>query len=245
MKLAFGNRKAADKVARAESNRLFGRYKPEERHEVRGLDVKEDRILMQLRKAWKRFDFESGAEIEENYNRAVSLVKDIKCSAKDVENFSILLGEFASEWAFSFKAGHFLSALINNGKDNDYLLHVRHLSGDIDVLGFQNTKNITIEGDVNSWLGMRMSTGSIIVKGNAGTWVGEQMRGGKIMIEGNARDGFGNRMENGEIHLNGRFVLGEHNQIRASRRVCISIDIKGGRIYHRGILIVDKGGVIE
>ena len=232
----------------------FGRYKPEEEKEVCKVEVKEDKVLKQLKAAWKGYDHDpcSGGRIVEDasgelYNRALARIKGLDYSAKDVENFSIALAEFQDEKGFSDNAGVFLSALINNGRDTDYVIHTRHLSPGIQALGCENTKNITVDGDVEARVGLHMKGGSITVNGtviwgvgyvmqggsitvngDAGDWVGNSMEGGSITVNGDARYGVGNTMKGGEIHLEGDY----HD---------VSQTIKGGKVYHKGVLIVDKG----
>jgi hypothetical protein len=164
----------------------FGRYKDESEKAARKADVKEDRVLRQLKTAWRSLRKREFIN-HEYYNELLTLVKDLRYSAADVEKFSLALAEFQDEGQFSKKAGLFLSALINNGNDTDYIIHTGHLKP-ILWLGYKNSKNITVEG-------------------NAGDFVGP-------------------RMEGGEIHINGE--IGSFG------------DIKHGKIYHKGKLIVDK-----
>jgi formylmethanofuran dehydrogenase subunit C len=128
-----------------------------------------------------------------------------------------------------------------------------------DAGSFMDGGELRVEGSADGSLGDMMSGGRIIVKESCGTDVGEKMQGGEIIIEGDAYGNVGNEMEGGsitimgnmikekvrkmgvytlfgtvgnemqggEIHLNGRYFL---------RKTCI----KGGKIYHKGKLIVDK-----
>jgi len=264
----------------------FDKYKPEQEREVRKAEVKEDKALEQLRAAWRNFGYEEGRKDWEktNYKIALEQVKGISCSAKDIENFCIALAEFQDEMRFPHKAGYLLSALINNGKDSDYVIHVQHLSQAIWWVGYENTKNIVVNGDVGysvgqymkgglitvngnagsqvgttmeggtiavngnaGWhvgsvmkggtivvdgnvgdeVGFGMEGGTIVVNGNAGRRIGEIMRGGTITVKGNAGNDVGDFMRNGEIHMEGDYKG-------------LSKIIEGGKIYHKGVLIVDK-----
>jgi hypothetical protein len=86
---------------------------------------------------------------------------------------------------------------------------------------------ITVEGNVDSHVGASMTGGSIIVNGDVGDYFGYQMQGGTVRVKGNAGHGVGFTMTGGEIHLDGdSFGLPK--------------DIRGGKIFHKGRLILDK-----
>lgn len=231
------------------ADRRFRRYRTEKEQAVRMPEVVENETLTQLKDAWRRFNYDPGIEktIQHNYPKAVKAIADLEYTAEDVRNFSIVLAEFQGEKNFFLKAGLFLSALINNCQDNEFIVYTYHLKTQLNAIGFLNEKNITvkgdtgvgtgsdmkggsimIEGDTDSMLGFCMGSGTIVVKGNAGYIVGDAMKGGTIIIEGNAGISIGREMKGGEIHVNGdRGYLGIH--------------IKGGNIYHRGKLIVKNG----
>jgi len=198
----------------------FDRYKPEEEKEVRKLDIKEDEVLKQLKAVWKKFEAPV-TTLDQDHENAVKQLRGVCYSAKDVENFSIALAEFQDERYFSYKAGVFLSALINNGKDSDYVIHTQHLK-EVSELGYKNTKKIVVNGHVCG-PGPFMEGGTIIVNGNAGPDVGAFMRGGTIIVNGNAGDKVGDGMLGGEIHIEGHYKKLSY--------------IYGGKIYHKGVLV--------
>jgi hypothetical protein len=218
---------AKDITATAMANR-FTKYQPESERTVRKVEVVEDETLKQLKKAWKAVVYNQ--DVGYDFEQALKLVAGSRYSAADVEKLSLVLAEFQDEGDFSEKAGHFLSALINNGNDADYVIHTAHLAGPLDALGFRNTKNITVYGDVGLSLAGSMTGGSITVKGNADNDVGCYMEGGIIIIEGNA-EGYdiGVYMTGGEIHVEGEMVP-----------LCDVIKMIHGKIFHKGELIVDK-----
>ena len=119
----------------------FGRYKREPKQDVRTQKIKEDQTLLQLKQAWKKFKLTSRFRDDQVYDDVLSIVKGLKYSAKDVERFSIALAEFQEEQDFETKAGYFLSALMNNGIDMDYIIHTAHLPL-INYLGYKNQKSI-------------------------------------------------------------------------------------------------------
>jgi len=222
----------------------FGKYRPEEEKEVRKVDVKKDEVLRQLKDAWRRYGPRSwGVYIHED---ALEAVRKISYTAADVEKFTIALAEFQNERDLSVKAGVFLSALINNGKEIDFVIHTGHLTEGINYLGYENTKNILVNGNIGDYVGEQMKGGTIVVNGTAGKYVGDGMKGGAILVNGNtdtavgcvirggtitvngnASDFVGDCMKGGEIHLNGGYGS-------------IAETIKKGKIYHKGVLIVGK-----
>ena len=205
----------------------FGKYRPEEERDVRKVAVEKDQVLEQLKAAWKRYDCDVCKFLpKELYQIALKQVKGLVYSAKDVEKFSLALAEFQDEEWFSLKAGYFLSALINNGRESEYTIHTRHLGQKIDELGHGNTKNITVNGDVGRTVGHEMKGGTIHVEGDMDGNAGWAMEGGTIILEGNAGPAVRWLMAGGEIHLNGGYKS-------------ISKDPDGGKIYHKGKLIWD------
>src|SRR3989338_823431 len=198
----------------------FTRYKKEPTHGVRRADVKENQVLGQLKEAWSKFS-SYGHPDKNNYSEAIVLIQ-FRYSAEDVEKFSIALAEFQEESGFSAKAGIFLSALINNGTDEDYIIHTNHLTQTINLLGYENTKNVIIDGNlgvftfykmktgqvkvngnVDNYIGKLMAGGQIIVNGNIDAWVGIEMSGGELIVNGNVRIWLGSDMSDGKIVVNG------------------------------------------
>ena len=180
------------------------------------------------------------------YISALSLVKGLSYSAKDVESFTIALGEPQNIGFFGSRAGIFLTALINNGKDTDYVIHTRHLTP-IHHFGDGNTKNIIVEGDLGSYVGTQMKCGSITIKGNVGTEVGRYMTDGAIIVEGNAGTMVGRMMRGGVIIVKGN----ADDRIGWGARGDAVIRIEGeaglilrpkepARIIHKGKLVYGK-----
>lgn len=295
-------------VSRVAAGKKFGRYKPEKEKATRKADVKEDEVLRQMKKAWTAYEetIKDGSyRYDWDIDEAMSIIQStvLQYSSKDVEKFSIALAEFQDEEKFYEKAGMFLSVLINNGKDSDYIIHTSHLVWGPNNLGCRNRKNIIVkgklgshagremeggtiivEGDVDLSLGFSMKGGRIVVKGNAPYGTGVYMEGGTIIVEGNAGDTIGSHMKGGTIIIKGNagssvgpnmdggtiIVEGDagdyvgysfhsyHNYGRSDKlgatgameggEIHILGDvgdtiyefIKGGKIYHKGKLIVNK-----
>jgi hypothetical protein len=202
----------------------FRRYGPEQERAIRNVEVRESAAVGQMMEAWERFDYRFMRSHEfrydEVYSRAASLVLRIDYDSRDVELFSIALAEFQDEDSFSWKAGLFLSALINEGKDNGFTIHNEHLDP-INHLGYWNEKHIKVIGNTGDNLGRKMKTGSITVDGNAGTGIGLDMQGGRIIVEGGAEMVVGQRMKAGLI-----IVCGDADSVGAC--------MHGGRIFVGG-----------
>jgi hypothetical protein len=245
-------------------SKRFGRFKDEDEKAVRAPDVVEDQALKQLRAAWQKVEWkESGGG---NYSACLEAIKGLKYTSKDVEKFSVACIQLQDESKF-FRAGVFLSALINNCPDRDFVIHTRHLSRIMHHLGYKNTKNITVSGDVGGGLGREMECGTITVEGNAYGGIGDRMEGGSISVKGSATHSVGCGMKNGKITIGGDVEnrLGEKmvggtievhgnagddvgwNMNGGEIHVYGTLgglhdDIKGGKIYHNGKLIYPKEG---
>jgi hypothetical protein len=248
----------------------FKRYGPESEKATSKADVREDETLKGLICSWEKFV--KGYPLYMGYLRALRMIAPIDYSSEDVTRFSMALAEYQDEEEFSVAAGEFLSALINRGKDDNFLITIEHLASTIRGLGRFNIKNLTILGDADR-VGQEMSKGSIIIDGNAGDSVGAMMSGGRIVVNGNARFNAGGGLINVELLMPppnpyfasqimkgypglgmsggiliikgdagkevGRYLSGGEIHIEGDYWG-ISDEITGGRIYHKGKLIVDK-----
>jgi hypothetical protein len=237
-----GSRLAAKKIltdasATAMSSRFDG-YGPEEERSSSKAEIKETEAIRQLRNIWKALESGSASQ---TYGHAVILIRKempVDYTAEDVEDFSLALSEFQDEGGFAGRAGCLLSALINYGKGNDYVIHTKGLQ-DIRHLGYCNQKNIvvkghggvalgfsmhggriTVDGDAHG-CGMCMYDGEIIIRGNA-MEIGRDMIGGRITVHGDVGGMTGVEMRGGEISVDGD-VSGQ-----------IGWYMKGGRIIIKG-----------
>jgi hypothetical protein len=207
----------------------FGNFKPESGRDVRKMNVKANPVIEEMKKAWELHEIltENGGVFDKvTYDRIFKGIKH-RYSAKDVEDFSILMSELQGGAFFPTSAGFFLSGLINNCNDAEFIIHTKAFAEPIISIGYRNTKNITIDGDAGAYLGDEMVKGTIIVKGNAGDSVGWYMKGGSIIVEGDAGYSVGCHMSDGELRINGSFKE-------------ISQEFPGGKVFHKGRLIVDK-----
>jgi hypothetical protein len=224
----------------------FDKFGPEEEKASRKADIQETEAVRQMKDAWEACYDASKYKYDDHYQAMLRIVENLRYTAKDVEEFSLVLEEFQHEKDFSMKAGLFLSALINRGKDSDYVIHTQYLDRPPALIGYYNIKNIQIIGDVGHRIGCRMENGSIVVNGNAKECVGERMNGGSIFVNGNVGFGIGSYVEGGDITVKGDagtfvgwYMKGGTIKLDGdygSR----SKDFKGGRIYHKGRLIASK-----
>ena len=203
---------------------LFYSLGPEERKEIKIPEIRTNPALEYLVKNYKLYieqatDFEKARRIQH-------FLKINPVKSNEIEEFSLILGEHQRLNNFNL-SGFYLSKLINESIDEDFIIHTKHLEKLIDCIGYNNFKNLTINGNAGRLVGGYMKDGRIEVKGNAGDWVGYGMEGGRIEVKGNAGDGVGCEMKNGEIHINGEYE-GFGNKIK-------------GDIYHRGKLIIKDG----
>jgi len=245
------------------ARKRFGQYKKEEKKEIRKAEVKKDEKLEPILDRFRRvLDTPTHGFVPGQYKLCLSMLEGLQCTPGDVAKFSRMVVVFKNEENFDYKAGLFLSALVNHGRHRSYTLVTKDLGREVYRLGYWNTKNLIIDGDGGFCLGQEMIAGTVLVRGTAwrvgsglrggritveAGWdvgsemeageiivkeiaimtIGKSMRGGRIIIEGDVRAEAGEGMKGGEIHLNGD--CGK-----------IATDIQGGKIYHKGKLIVDK-----
>lgn len=244
MELAVARKERRGIPSQVAANRRFGKFAPEKEQPVRRIDVKENELIKQMRETWKSCDYDARELItpDGNYARITELVKDLHYTAEDVEKFSIMLIEFEGEESFSEKAGLFLSALINNGGDETYTIHTNYIP-EICSLGYKNTKNIIVNGNVSGRLGYSMEGGSITVKGDAKYSVGFLMENGTIVIEGNVENLLGDVMKGGSITVKGNAGTMVGNQmeggsiiVRGNAEDDVGLWMTGGKITVDGNL---------
>jgi hypothetical protein len=197
---------ANDAPALAVSHRFSG-YQPETEKAVRTVKVTEDKALEQLKGIWRMIRIH-GNEIDGDvvsmiYRRMANRLKGCSYTAADVERFSLALGEFREEKAFSDKAGIFLSALMNNGNAGNYTIWTSHLDR-INWLCFRNTRNVTINGNTGDVFANGMKGGRVVVRGDAFD-IGS-LKGGEIVVRGNV-DAISGPLNGGNILIWGRLRI--------------------------------------
>src|SRR4030095_3116884 len=179
------------------ANGRFGRYKGE------GDIIKKDAELLDssmkgLIKAWHALGTQTLA-LSDGPDRFVA---GLPYNSGDVERFSIAVSAFSEEENFPLKAGRFISALINNSTDEKFTIHVGHLALAPDFLCYENAKDVTVNGDVNSEFGI-FNKGRITLNGNAGPELGSMVESGRIMVNGSVRSRAAESMKGGVIIVRG------------------------------------------
>jgi hypothetical protein len=141
-------------------SKRFGRYKDEKEKSSRKSQIGQDETTRRLMTLFSQCDYDAFKEptayekvwgderTKEGvfYDLVSQKVSGHDFSADDIERFSIVLEENESEWNFSRKAGIFLSALVNNGREHHYRVQTAHLQQPLSYLGYRNVKHLTIEG---------------------------------------------------------------------------------------------------
>ena len=134
--------------------------------------------------------------LDKDYQRIAKLVRGKNYTSEDVTQFVLGLNPESRDRYFDLKLGLFLSALINEGKDSDYMLYFLGERAPMGCwgadIGYKNTKNIFIRGNVGSGLGRRMISGKIEVDGDCLVCAGLEMSGGKIIVRGHGGEAVGN-----------------------------------------------------
>jgi hypothetical protein len=201
-------------TGRLNAQKKFGKYKKMEPNAVRTAEVEMNEALQRMLAAFQAlqpscFNYRAACEATEaDVWEVVAAVKEIykrtEYSAKDVEHFSLLLGDYQDIPEFPRRAGIFLSILMNHGNAAfDYTVHTAHLE-ELDCLGYCNSNRITVLGDGGHSLGMRQTViGSITVKGNCGYHPGHFMNGGSVIVDGDAGEGIGRCLARGEVVIRG------------------------------------------
>ncbi len=250
MNLATEGRKPIIISAMTAASGRFRGFGPETERKTRKQEVKTNPAIEAMRNIWRGHNVtEIGINwvvAHEEYPRILEKIRNIECTSKDIEDFSIVLSEFQGESRFSSKAGLFLSALINKCKEDDFVIHTTHLYESIVFIGYHNTKNITVDGHVGNWIGAEIESGTIMVDGDAHDYVGYHMAGGSIVVEGNAGAAVGSDLQNGSITIRGNArAVGDDmrgGEIHVDGSLGYIRAFFGGKIFHRGELIWPKGG---
>jgi len=220
------------------ASRRFDGFKTETENAVRkAKEMKTDQTIERMKKAFAQCRL-TGDRQAAGYDKVDFCTRNLMFRAKDLETFSIAMADLQDDIDFLRKAGFFLSALINQSDDKEFVIHTSHLSRPIDSLGYCNKKIVIVNGDVGDLVGAHMRAGTILVEGNASDSAGSYMKGGSLDIKGNARNWLGSWMEGGLItvgHDAGKGVGG---------------NLTGGSIFVNGKTLQEigyemKGGTIQ
>jgi hypothetical protein len=168
------------------------------------------------------------------YSAAMKSIRELNYDTDDIEEFCAELDSSNKiPYMISGPAGIYLSALINNAKEDRIVLRLGEFQRTFHFLGYRlpEGKSLVIHGDVGDFIGAGLSGGHLVVEGSTGNWCGAGMMKGKIVVTEHTGQNTGEWMRGGEIHVDGR--------IRSVGRT-----IFGGKIYQRGKLLMpqDLGG---
>ena len=219
-------------VRKTTARRKFGGYKPETPKAIREAKVKENEPLRNMKVLFENllaYKAERTSPMEPERLTQPQITNlgygyvfpkiDFPYSSSDVALFCIALAEFEGREEFPDKAGIFLSALVNKGRDSEYRLPVSHLQEPLYDLGFRNSKRVIVEGDAAWYAGGYMESGIVIITGNADTLAGYEMRGGHLVIKGDA-EGAGCQMRGGTVEVEG--TLGRVEEGATGGRIIVS-----------------------
>jgi len=118
---------------------------------------------------------------------------------------------------------------------------------------------ITVNGNVNMYVGAEMEGGIITVNGNAASWAGQDMKGGELTILGNAGDYVGSSyrgdwrgMSGGIITIHGNvgneiaeFMLGGKMVIKGDVAIMPGVHMNGGVLIIEGNVVARVGGEMK
>ena len=225
----------------------FGKYAPETEREVRKPKIVKDERIERLEKAYHELDslismpeYEYALNIHAFYDRFLAFLieKNLPTASTDIESFAIYLEALQAEKYFFEKTGLFISFLMAQSQDHAFTLHIAHLVRPIRFIGFQNSKQITINGCAGESVGAYMTGGSISINGNAGSDLGWYLKNGTITVSGDVLNNAATGMEDGSVIIEGHALDRAGQAIRNGVLI-----IKGNAGEHAGLGM--KGGKIH
>jgi hypothetical protein len=187
------------------------------------------------------------------YSAATASIQELDYDQNDIEDFCAELDiSDRVRYMISGPAGIFISALVNNAKEDritlgraskskypygsaafyareDRITLAQISLREFHFLGYKlpEGKVLTIQGDVGDFAGAGLAGGRLIIEGNAGNWCGVGMTKGKITVAKSAGKDLGAWMQGGELHVDSR--------IWSLAKSC-----SAGRIYHHGKLVFPR-----
>jgi hypothetical protein len=285
--------------AQVAASKRFRGYKKEDPKRSSEITV-DNPVIGKLEQLWIAFGEKTIVHMKyHDFGQLAGEMRLLGISVHDVEAFSLYLEELlpqakpkinfsplnTMDEKVSWKAGFFLSAMVEAAEGEDFTLHVSHLPFELDYLGYRNRKNILVLGDTGKHLAQNMQEGMICVSGDAGDDIGFMMEGGQVIIIGNSEDDAGHDMRGGTILIEGDAGSRAGNQMRGGNIVIMGDvdpnlaqwlcggeihvegslateekleylrsfscdasqvdEVFGGRVFHRGRLIVDKKDLDE
>ncbi len=170
------------------------------------------------------------SRVAKAYEAAEQNIKEIQYDQDDIEDFCAKLDSADKiPYVISGPAGIYVSALINNAKEEVIKLTLLDYERIFHFLGFRlpEGKALFLKGNVGDFIGVKLSGGRLVVEGSAGNWCGAGMQKGEIHITQHVGEKTGEWMRGGEIHVDG--VIRSIGKTRF-----------GGKIYRRGKIVVPQ-----
>lgn len=241
---SFVSRRQAPEEAVLAARKPFGRYKKESANAVRTFEIVETKALAKIRKAWERYVKATAHETQSTELKckdAAKFVSGLEYSADDVTSFSILVGDYSDYGQLlKIRIGLFISALINEGQDEEYVIYTSSFEENSECLCSDNTKNVTVHGDAGDWFADNMKSGIVRLLGSCG-FASAGMEGGKLMIEGDCSDEFAVNMKGGEATVLGNAtknfgyeMMGGKLTIMGNAGADVGAEMRGGEIHLMG-----------
>ena len=204
--------------AETPARKRFSKYKPEPSKTVRKAQVKESPMQKKLKAACRRYTRTKGmvvtqaadnVEFHNPKRKAIveDMLKAIDYSAKDVEKFSLSLGNLVQSLDKGMVV-EFLNYLIMHCKDSDYVVYTEGLGSDFQYFLLHNTKNVVVHGDLGWNACHVMWSGKVTTTGDAYPGLARSMQGGIIEVQGTIHQEsmVAQRSTGGEIYNRGRPV---------------------------------------
>ena len=139
------------------------------------------------------------------YDGSESLVSKLNIVQKDIMLFNQLVMPLVKQEGFSRTFGVFLSAVLNNSKSNSFDLDFTSFDDEmISFIGYRNTKNLKVTGNLGDCVAYKMRSGKLEVIGNTADKLAEDMSGGELLVRGNVRR-IPRSLDEGIIRINGSY----------------------------------------
>jgi len=126
---------------------------------------------------------EGGFEELAGHRTAQGRLCGIKLTQSELSEFLVAIKEFEDEPHFA-RCGVFISALLNSMDGYNVTVDVSHIDERIHLIGMENAKNLTINGNVGNGTGRSFVGGRITINGTAGYTDIDLISSGKIIVKG-------------------------------------------------------------
>ena len=220
---------------------LFSGLDPEKERELKQFKVKKTPALDAIVKGFRKVEQVVWTGFDNSYNTSELYLPE-NYTAKDIENFCVVLADYPDLDDIGDVIGMYLSALINNCSEKSIILPLQHLEISVWDLSYKNNgSHVTVRGDVGFYAGKGMKSGIIDIHGDTLDDLGSEMKGGKIYVRGNVRFYAGDSMKGGEIYVYGDAWQSPGSKMQngiihiyGNAGQFVGADMRGGNIYIHG-----------